>query len=87
MDAKRCGGRTLFLAHTQELVNQAADTYQKILAYFHPAFTLGLTATPERTGDNRAILDTPPTSWTSGPPWRLASWYPSVASASTPTST
>ena len=23
MDAKRCGGRTLFLAHTQELVNQA----------------------------------------------------------------
>lgn len=117
MDAKRCGGRTLFLAHTQELVNQAADTfrrlwpevtvgrymeaikepethvvcgsvqsvalhledfredafsylivdeahhaaadtYQKILAYFHPAFTLGLTATPERTDDNRAILDT-----------------------------
>lgn len=116
MDAKRCGGRTLFLAHTQELVNQAADTfrrlwpevsvgrymesikepdahvvcgsvqsvalhledfredafsylivdeahhaaadtYQRILAYFHPAFTLGLTATPERTDDNRAILD------------------------------
>ena len=116
MDAKRCGGRTLFLAHTQELINQAADTfrrlwpevsvgrymeaikepeahvvcgsvqsvalhledfredafsylivdeahhaaadtYQKILAYFHPAFTLGLTATPERTADNRAILD------------------------------
>ena len=116
MDAKRCGGRTLFLAHTQELVNQAADTfrnlwpevtvgrymeaikepdahvvcgsvqsvalhledfredafsylivdeahhaaadtYQKILAYFHPTFTLGLTATPERTDDNRAILD------------------------------
>ena len=116
MDAKRCGGRSLFLAHTQELVNQAADTfgtlwpevtvgrymesikepeahvvcgsvqsvalhledfredafsylivdeahhaaadtYQKILAYFHPAFTLGLTATPERTDDNRAILD------------------------------
>ena len=116
MDAKRCGGRTLFLAHTQELVNQAADTfgtlwpevtvgrymeaikepdahvvcgsvqsvalhledfredafsylivdeahhaaadtYQKILAYFHPAFTLGMTATPERTDDNRAILD------------------------------
>lgn len=116
MDAKHCGGRTLFLAHTQELVNQAADTfrqlwpevtvgrymeaikepdahvvcgsvqsvalhledfredafsylivdeahhaaadtYQKILAYFHPAFTLGLTATPERADDNRAILD------------------------------
>ena len=115
-DAKRCGGRTLFLAHTQELVGQAAetfrrlwpevtvgcymesvkepnahvvcgsvqsvalhldsfkdddfsyliideahhasaDTYQKILAYFKPAFTLGLTATPERTDDNKAILD------------------------------
>lgn len=116
MDAKRCGGRVLFLAHTQELVNQAAetfrrlwpnitvgrfaegvkepnahvvcgsiqsvalyldlfqdnsfdylivdeahhaaaDTYQKVLAYFRPMFTLGLTATPERTDDNRIILD------------------------------
>lgn len=116
MDAKRCGGRTLFLAHTQELVEQAAETfralwpevsvgrymaqikepdahvvcgsvqsvalhlerfrdndfdylivdeahhasaetYQKILAYFHPSFTLGLTATPERTDDNQVILD------------------------------
>lgn len=115
-DAKRCGGRTLFLAHTQELVEQAAetflrlwpevrigrymeskkepeayvvcgsvqsvalhldefkdddfayliideahhaaaDTYQKILSYFRPAFTLGLTATPERTDDNTIILD------------------------------
>ena len=115
MDAKRCGGRVLFLAHTQELVNQAADTfrrlwpevtvgrymeaikesdahvvcgsiqsvalhldafkdndfdyliideahhasadtYQKALAYFKPAFTLGLTATPERTDDNQVIL-------------------------------
>ena len=115
-DAKRCGGRTLFLAHTQELVNQAAvtfgklwpsvtvgrymesvkqpdahvvcgsiqsvalhldgfkdddfdylivdeahhaaaDTYQKVLSYFKPTFTLGLTATPERTDDNHAILD------------------------------
>lgn len=102
MDAKRCGGRVLFLAHTQELVEQAAeafqklwsgvtvgrymenvkepdahvvcgsvqsvalhldcfredafdylivdeahhaaaDTYQKVLAFFQPAFTLGLT--------------------------------------------
>lgn len=116
MDAKNCGGRTLFLAHTQELVNQAAetfhklwssvtvgcymdaikqpnahvvcgsvqsvalhldqfkdsdftyliideahhasaDTYQKVLAYFKPSFTLGLTATPERTDDNKVILD------------------------------
>ena len=114
MDAKRCGGRAPFLAHTQELVGQAAetfqtlwpgvtvgrymetvkesdahvvcgsvqsvalhldcfredafdylivdgahhavaDTYKKILAFFHPAFTLGLTATPER---NRLIVDT-----------------------------
>ena len=30
MDAKRCGGRTLFLAHTQELVNQAADTFRNL---------------------------------------------------------
>lgn len=116
MDAKNCGGRVLFLAHTQELINQAtetfrklwpsvtvgcymerikqpnthvvcgsvqsvalhldqfkddafdylivdeahhaaADTYQKVLAYFKPAFTLGLTATPERTDDNKVILD------------------------------
>ena len=116
MDAKNCGGRTLFLAHTQELVNQAAetfrilwpsvtvgcymesikqpnayvvcgsiqsvalhidqfkddafdyliideahhasaDTYQKVLTYFKPAFTLGLTATPERTDDNKVILE------------------------------
>ena len=110
MDAKRCGGRVLFVAHTMELVNQAyntfknlwdtvsvgkfadsvkdtdshvicgsiqsialnlelfqdnefdyiiideahhasADTYQKVLAYFKPSFTLGLTATPERADD------------------------------------
>ena len=116
MDAKSCGGRTLFLAHTQELVNQAAetfrkvwpsatvgrymesikqpnahvvcgsvqsvalhldsfkdndfdylivdeahhaaaDTYQKVLSYFKPSFMLGLTATPERTDDNKVILD------------------------------
>lgn len=115
MDAKACGGRTLFLAHTQELINQvgntfsslwpeatvgrymdsvkdpdahvvcgsiqsvalhledfrddvfdyliideahhaAAETYQKVLAYFKPKFTLGLTATPERT-DDKSILD------------------------------
>ncbi len=114
-DAKRCGGRTLFLAHTVELVEQAAktfkelwktvnvgkyvdsikqpnafvlcgsiqsvalnldrfkpdnfdyliideahhasaDTYQKVLSYFKPKFTLGLTATPERA-DDKNILD------------------------------
>ncbi|WP_101910013.1 DEAD/DEAH box helicase [Marasmitruncus massiliensis] len=116
MDAKSCGGRVLFLAHTVELVEQAAatfrklwskvtvgryvdsikqpnahvvcgsiqsvalhleqfkddafdyliideahhaaaDTYQKVLSYFKPKFTLGLTATPERTDDNTVILD------------------------------
>lgn len=116
MDAKACGGRVLFLAHTHELIEQAAkafenlwpevsvgrymdsvkessayvvcgsiqsvalnlekfrnndfdyliideahhasaDTYQKVLAYFKPQFTLGLTATPERMDDNTAILD------------------------------
>lgn len=110
IDAKRCGGRTLFVAHRTALIDQAyqtfeelwpgvsvgrfadnvkepdahvvcgsiqsvalnleqfreddfdylivdeahhasADTYQKVLAYFKPAFTLGLTATPERTDD------------------------------------
>ena len=115
LDAKRCGGRVLFIAHTQELVDQAtkrfrelwvnttvgryceaikqprahvvcasvqsmalhleefkdddfdylivdeahhaaADTYQKVLAYFKPTFTLGLTATPERA-DDKSILD------------------------------
>jgi len=114
MDAKCCGGRVLFLAHTQELVNQAAetfcrlwpgvtvgrfvesakqtnthvvcgsvqsvalhldcfmddafgylivdeahhaaaDTYQKILSYFKPAFILGLTATPERADDKNIL--------------------------------
>ena len=106
-DARRLGGRTLMLAHTRELVEQAArqfrqrwpevstgiymdtrkeldahvvcgsiqsvaqniqdfhpddfqyliidechhstaDTYQRILGWLKPAFTLGLTATPER---------------------------------------
>lgn len=110
LDAKSVGGRTLFVAHTLELVDQAlktfrnlwpevssgkfsegirdteshvicgsiqsialnldlfrddtfdyiiideahhasADTYQKVLAYFKPKFTLGLTATPERADD------------------------------------
>lgn len=114
-DAKRFGKRTLFLAHTIELVNQAyetfknlwegvsvgkfgdavkerdtfivcgsiqsvalnlemfredefeyliideahhasADTYQKVLAYFKPKFTLGLTATPERADDKDIIV-------------------------------
>lgn len=115
MDAKKVGKRTLFLAHTVELVDQAANTfrklwpnvtigryvesikqdkayvvcasiqsvglnledfgtedfgyiiideahhaasesYQKVLSYFKPDFTLGLTATPERT-DEKSILD------------------------------
>ena len=114
MDAKRCSGRVLFVAHTMELVNQAyntfknlwdtvsvgkfadsvkdtdshiicgsiqsvalnlelfqdndfdyiiideahhasADTYQKVLAYFKPKFTLGLTATPERADDTNIL--------------------------------
>jgi superfamily II DNA or RNA helicase len=33
MDAKNCGGgRVLFLAHTQELVNQAAETFRRVMA-------------------------------------------------------
>lgn len=115
-DAKKLGQRTLFLAHTKELVNQAkaafeaawsevasgiymgqeknkdsyivcgsvqsisqnieefkpddfgyiiideahhgtAETYRKILGYFKPQFTLGLTATPERA-DGEDLLET-----------------------------
>lgn len=114
-DAKAVGKRTLFLAHTKELVHQAAeqfkklwpevsvglygdgyqdtesyvicgtiqsvercldsflpdsfgylvidechhgtaDTYKKVLSYFKPKFTLGLTATPERT-DGEDLLN------------------------------
>ena len=114
-DAKRLGERTLFLAHTKELITQAqdtfneiwdkadaglyvaeqkdkdayvvcssiqsisrnleefkpddfgyviidechhgaADTYRKVLSYFRPEFTLGLTATPDRA-DGDSILE------------------------------
>ncbi len=114
-DAKRLGGRTLFIAHTKELVEQAyksfkelwpeisigyfngedkdttshvicgsvqsisqnlkafdeesftylivdechhgtATTYQKILNYYNPKFTLGLTATPDRS-DGESVLE------------------------------
>lgn len=113
-DAKRFGKRTLFAAHTHELVEQAvhtfselwkdvdvgrfcdsvkqpdayvvcgsiqsvalnldmfkendfgyliideahhasAETYQKVISYFAPDFTLGLTATPERADDKNII--------------------------------
>ena len=116
LDARSVGKRTLFLAHTHELIEQAtttfrklwdevtigryvdsikqpnahvvcgsiqsvalnlnkfrpedfgyliideahhasADTYQNVLAYFKPEFTLGLTATPERADNNTLILD------------------------------
>ena len=30
MDAKHCGGRVLFLTHTQELVNQVTETFRKL---------------------------------------------------------
>ena len=36
-DAKCCGGRTLFLAHTRELVEQAAETFQRLW----PEVTIG----------------------------------------------
>ena len=40
-----------------EAHHASADTYQKVLSYFTPEFTLGLTATPERA-DDQNILDT-----------------------------
>jgi superfamily II DNA or RNA helicase len=113
-DARRLGGRTLFVAHTRELVQQAcrafrknwpdvrtglfldddrqtethnvvasvqslvrhlgqfapdafaylivdeahhatAESYQKLLRYFQPRFTLGLTATPDRADGQSAL--------------------------------
>lgn len=39
-----------------EAHHASADTYQKVLVYFKPQFTLGLTATPERA-DDKNILD------------------------------
>ena len=33
-----------------------AETYKKVMSYFHPEFTLGLTATPERT-DGEDLLE------------------------------
>jgi superfamily II DNA or RNA helicase/very-short-patch-repair endonuclease len=113
-DARRLGGRTLFVAHTRELVHQArnafqriwpdadtglyldddrqietqnlvgsvqslarhlgqfapdaftylivdeahhatAESYQKLLRYFRPQFTLGLTATPDRADGESAL--------------------------------
>ncbi len=114
VDAKRLGGRTLFVVHTKDLVNQAvtkfeelwpevacgrfldmvhdtdehvivgtvqsisknfasfkpddfayliideahhatADSYQQVLRYFKPRFTLGLTATPDRADGQSAL--------------------------------
>ena len=37
MDAKNFGGRTLFLAHTRELITQAAETFRKLW----PSVTVG----------------------------------------------
>lgn len=39
-----------------EAHHSAADSYKKILGYFKPKFTLGLTATPERA-DGEQVLD------------------------------
>jgi superfamily II DNA or RNA helicase len=114
-DARRLGGRTLFVVHTKDLVNQAyrqfrerwpeastgrfldevrdadehnivgtiqslskhlatfkpdafayliideahhatAESYQHLLRYFQPRFTLGLTATPDRA-DGQSVLE------------------------------
>jgi len=44
------------LTQADEAHHSAADSYKKILGYFNPEFTLGLTATPERS-DGEEILD------------------------------
>ena len=38
-----------------EAHHASADSYQKVLSYFRPDFTLGLTATPERSDDKNII--------------------------------
>ncbi len=38
-----------------EAHHASAETYQKILSYFQPQFTLGLTATPERNDGNNIL--------------------------------
>lgn len=38
-----------------EAHHASAETYQKVLSYFAPEFTLGLTATPERADDKNII--------------------------------
>ena len=38
-----------------EAHHASADTYQKVLSYFKPKFTLGLTATPERADDTNIL--------------------------------
>ena len=38
-----------------EAHHASADTYQKVLSYFAPEFTLGLTATPERADDKNIL--------------------------------
>ena len=45
-----------FAIIVDEAHHASADTYQKVLSYFMPEFTLGLTATPERA-DDKNILD------------------------------
>jgi superfamily II DNA or RNA helicase len=39
-----------------EAHNRAANSYEKILEYYNPEFTLGITATPERV-DGEEILE------------------------------
>ena len=42
-----------------EAHHASAETYQKVLSYFNPEFTLGLTATPERSDDDRIAAEMP----------------------------
>ena len=44
------------MTQADECHHGAADTYRKVLSYFRPEFTLGLTATPDRT-DGESILE------------------------------
>ena len=54
LDARRCGGRTLFLVHTRELVEQAADTFRTLW----PDISVGCFSDSSREIDTHVVCGT-----------------------------
>ena len=50
-DAKRLGGRTLYIAHTKDLITQAADTFRELW----PEASLGLYVENHKETDAQVI--------------------------------